>query len=216
MHRFLCFWILLVLPLLALPAPAQDSHLKESGLAAMLSRSAFAHGYLHGYERSYHQGNLDANMARPPKIKMSQFKGVRRGYDSRFGPKKSFDLGFIAGVRAGYGDGYYGRIFRAMSQLREAGSALAIHAPPDDPAGLNFDTGMAVGYHQGFDNAISDRSGPRHVDFHAVICPQSPSAQPQDSTGEEDYCEGYRRGFVLGHTDGAAFPPGRRPLEASE
>jgi hypothetical protein len=34
----------------AVSAGAQDLHLSEPGSAAVLAHSAFAHGYMHGYE----------------------------------------------------------------------------------------------------------------------------------------------------------------------
>jgi hypothetical protein len=216
MRRLLRFCVLLVL-LCAVPhAPAQDNQPQESGPLAILLRSQFAAGYLNGYEHSYHQGNLDANMARLPKTKLSQFKMMRRGHASSSGSKKFFEAGFIAGLKAGYGDGYFGRVFRAVSQLREAGSALGQPPLQAAPAGENFDTGMAAGYEQGFDNGLSNSSSRRHLDPHTVSCQQSSSGEPQDSTGEKTYCAGFRSGFVLGDADGAARQLDSHLLEASE
>ncbi len=47
----------------AITARSQDLHLSESGSAAVLSHSAFAHGYRHGYEEGYHVGNVDVSVA---------------------------------------------------------------------------------------------------------------------------------------------------------
>ena len=156
-------------------------------------------------------------MARLPRTKMSQFKELQRGYKSSFGPKKSFELGFNAGLKAGYGDGYYGRVFRAVSQLRQAGAALDREPPGDDSAGLYFDRGVAAGYRQGLDRALSGHSAPRQLDDHTVSCPQSLPPQTQDAGVGKIYCDGYRRGFVLGSADGAAaLPPEHHLLETSE
>lgn len=210
---YLLFWLLGVS---VLRAPAQERHLQENGTAVIVERSAFAHGYRHGYEQGYHHGNIDANMARPPRTKMSQFKGMPLGFDSSFGSKKSFELGFAAGLQAGYGDGYAGQVFRAVSQLREAGSALERGPALDDPGNSYFDKGMAAGYRDGFDRAASGPSGPRPLDFHTVPCAQFASPNQSDSLGGHSYCEGYRRGFILGHGDGLALLPEGRLLEASK
>lgn len=211
-------WCLLfgLLGLSVVSAPAQERHFQENGTAVILERSAFAHGYRHGYEQGYHHGNIDANMARPPRKKMSQFKGLPLGFDSSFGSKKSFELGFSAGLQAGYGDGYAGRVFRAVSQLRDAGSALERGPALDDPGNSYFDKGMAAGYRDGFDRGASDPSGPHALDWHAVPCAQFASPNQSDSPGGHSYCEGYGRGFILGHSDALALLPEGRLLEASK
>lgn len=201
---------------LSLILPAQEKHLQENGTAVLLERSAFAHGYRHGYEQGYHHGNIDANMARPPRTKMSQLKGLPLGFDSRFGSKKSFELGFAAGVQAGYGDGYAGHVFRAVSQLRDASAALDRSRSADDPGNTNFDKGVAAGYRDGFDRVRSDPSGPRTLDFRDVPCAPPASLDQRDELGGDGYCEGYRRGFILGHGDGLALLPEGRLLEASK
>jgi len=191
---------------------AEDTHLKESGSAALLARSAFAHGYRHGYEMGFHQGNIDANMARPPKSRPAQFKGMPSGYESAFGARKSFEQGFALGIKAGYGDGYAGHAFRAVAELRRASKALDLQAPVQDPKNLNFDTGVVSGYHDGFDRAASGRSEPQ-IDLRSVSCAQPPATV---KAAEEFYCDGYRRGYLLGYGDGAASLAQRKVLEASQ
>src|SRR5437764_12408944 len=102
----------------AVTARSQDLHLSESGSAVVLSHSAFAHGYRHGYEEGYHVGNVDINMGRPAHTKLSQLHGLSLGYTPQFGPRKSFESGFREGLKAGYSDGYAGRVFRAVDTLR--------------------------------------------------------------------------------------------------
>jgi hypothetical protein len=192
---------------------AEDSHLKENGSAQIISRSAFAHGYRHGYEQGFHQGNIDANMARPARSRPAQFKGMPSGYESAFGPRKSFEQGFTEGLKAGYGDGYAGRSFRAVRSLREAGASLDANPPSDDPANLNFDRGVALGYRNGLDRATSAPSEAQ-LDASSLNCPgdsASDHAQPAQS-----FCDGYRRGYMLGHADGLALLAQRKLLEASQ
>ena len=45
---------------------------------------------------------------------------------------------------------------------------------------------------------------------------QIPSRKQHDLPGEESYCEGYRRGFALGHADGFLLRPEGGRLEASK
>jgi hypothetical protein len=185
---------------------AEDSHLQESGSAALLTRSAFAHGYRHGYEQGFHQGNVDANMARPPKNIAARFKGMPSGYESRFGARKSFEQGFAQGIKAGYNDGYPGHAFRGVAQLREAGASLDLQAPPQDPANLHFDAGVALGYRDGFDRAFAGRSEPQ-LDPRNVSCPQPSSSGGQGKAMVDLHCDGYRRGYLLGFADGVASQP---------
>lgn len=193
---------------------AEDSHLKESGSAQIFLRSAFAHGYRHGYEQGFHQGNIDANMARPAKSRPAQFKGIPSGYDSAFGPRKSFEQGFAEGLKAGYGDGYAGRSFRAVRLLREAGASLDADPSSDDPANLNFDRGVAFGYRNGFDRAASGPSESQ-LDDRSATCLRG-SAADQAAEPAPSFCDGYRRGYLLGHADGLALFAQRKLLEARQ
>jgi hypothetical protein len=214
MRSVRCSLIVLALASLVPSLLAEDNHRKETGSAQILTRSAFAHGYRHGYEQGFHQGNIDANMSRPPKSRPAQFKGMPSGYESAFGPRKSFEQGFSEGLKAGYGDGYAGRSFRAVRLLREAGALLDANPPSDDPANLNFDRGVALGYRNGFERAASSSSEAR-LDDRSASCPRD-SAADHAAEPEESFCDGYRRGYVLGRADGLAFLAQRKLLEASQ
>src|SRR5215471_16138534 len=144
------FWLLSIcLPALCLPqARSQETHLSEQGSGAIFSRSAFAHGYRHGYEEGYHLGNIDANFAHLARTKKSQFHGLRLGYSSEFGSKKSFEEGFQSGVLAGYGDGYAGRNFRAVDSMRTIATSLEeeeAEASDGQAKAGSFDQGLACG-----------------------------------------------------------------------
>ena len=78
----------------AATARAQDLHLSESGSAAVLSHSAFAHGYRHGYEEGYHVGNADVSLGSSQRQQIKDFHGLKLGYSSQFGPRKLFEHGF--------------------------------------------------------------------------------------------------------------------------
>jgi hypothetical protein len=196
-------------------AGAQERHLNETGSGELLSRSAFAHGYRHGYEEGYHLGNIDVNMARWDRTHgKKQFPGIKipTGYSSVYGPQASFDAGFHAGLRAGYHDGYDGRSFRAVDSARTLSLDLDRDSPPSEHANVYFDQGLALGYGEGFRKGETSAPSQRQIDVKQVKCPESgPNSAEQSS-----YCGGYRRGFVLGHTDALALRPGFVYLEASK
>ena len=53
------------------------------------------------------------------------------------------------------------------------------------------------------------------LDFRNVGCAQLTSRE-KELQAQESYCEGYRRGFVLGQGDALAFRSEQRSLEASK
>jgi hypothetical protein len=183
---------------------AQDVHLNEAGSGAILSRSAFAHGYRHGYEEGYHLGNVDINMGRSPRSQQKgQFHGLKlkSSYMSSFGPKRSFDDGFAAGLRAGYADGYFGRTFRAVESLRLVAAEITSTAPPEDPGGIHFDQGLTAGYQDGWQQGATSQSSAEPMDMRHANCGPVHPDKDHDRPAQDTYCEGYRRGYVLGRTD---------------
>ncbi len=218
MARFSALCVLLPAFWLALPGRAQEIHLNEAGSGPVLSRSAFAHGYRHGYEEGYHQGNVDINMGREPRSqRKAQFRGVKLkpDYAPSFGSKRSFDEGFDAGLKAGYVDGYYGRAFRAVELLRLVAVEVDRAPPPEDPGSIYFDQGLAGGYHDGWQQG-SSTTGAEKLDFHGVPCSPPHSEKRQDLAAHGSYCEGYRRGYVLGLNDILALRSNVFFLEASK
>jgi hypothetical protein len=197
----------------AITARSQDLHLTESGSAVVLSHSAFAHGYRHGYEEGYHLGNADISLGSSQRHKSKDFHGLKLGYSPQFGPRKVFERGFVAGLKAGYGDGYSGRIFRAVDTLRSVSASLEDNHSATDLRFAHFDEGFISGYDEGFDRGGSDQSSTSQVDFHFVGCANQ---KQQDLSGQDSYCEGYRRGFALGHSDGFLLRPEGAQLEASK
>jgi hypothetical protein len=195
----------------AVTARSQDLHLSESGSAVVLSHSAFAHGYRHGYEEGYHTGNADVSLGSLQRHKIKDFRGLKLGYSPQFGPRNVFERGFAAGLKAGYGDGYSGRLFRAIDTLRSVSASLEGKHPVTF---THFDEGFLSGYNEGFDRGGSDQSSTAQVDFHFVGCANF--QKQHDLPGEESYCEGYRRGFALGHADGFLLRPDGGRLEASK
>jgi hypothetical protein len=200
----------------AIAAQAEDLHLTEPGSKIVLSHSAFAHGYRHGYEEGYHIGNTDITLGTAPRVKLREAHGLKLGYSSQFGPRHIFEQGFYAGLKAGYGDGYSGRIFRAVDALRYVAASLEEASLAADPKFAYFDQGFFSGYNEGFESGGSDHSASAQVDFRQVDCANSHAATQSDSPTQMSYCEGYRRGFALGHADGFVLRPDADRLEASK
>lgn len=200
MYRFFLLSALLSAALFLVAAAAlaadNDVHFSEQGSGVVFRRSCFAHGYRHGYEVGYHLGNLDINMNRRPRAKREQFHGLQTGYLSHFGGKKSFENGFWAGVKAGYGDGYAGRNFRAVESLRALASSLDENISPADPHNFYFDSGFSAGYGNGLQHVADS---PASVSSGVTDCAPF---HMYDRSAQDSFCEGYRRGYVLGHGDG--------------
>jgi hypothetical protein len=199
---------------LAAQSGNRESHFSEAGSGAVFVRSAFAHGYRHGYEEGYRAGNIDINMGRPIKNKLNQIHDVRSGYAADFGPRKSFDAGFDEGLKAGYNDGYAGVAFRAVENLRFVASALAKTPISSDPKNQYFDLGFSSGYRHGVDRVQADGASIQKLDFRSINCNGSQPGRQQDSSVQESFCDGYRRGYALGHADGVVLDPERGSLAA--
>lgn len=200
----------------AVTARSQDAHLSESGSSAVLSHSAFAHGYRHGYEQGYHLGNADVSLGSPQRRKIKDFRALKVGYSPQFGSRNVFERGFVAGLKAGYGDGYSGRLFRAVDMLRSVSASLEDTHSATDLRFSRFDEGFLSGYNEGFDRGGSDQSSTAQVDFHFVGCANFQTEKQRDLPSEASYCEGYRRGFAVGHADGFLLRPEGGRLEASK
>ena len=200
----------------AVSGRAQDLHLLEPGSAIVLAHSSFAHGYRHGYEEGYHIGNTDVSLGSAPRAKLREARGLKLGYSSQFGPRQVFEQGFQAGLKAGYSDGYSGRAFRAVDTLRYVAALLEESRLPADPKFAYFDQGFFSGYNEGFERGGSDHSSTAQVDFRFVDCSNFHPANQGDSPAQQSYCEGYRRGFALGHADGFVLRPDADRLEASK
>ncbi len=204
----------LCLTAMFISARAEDPHLREPGSAVVLSHSAFAHGYRHGYEEGFHIGNTDISVGTPSRMNLKGVRGIKLGYSSQFGPRPAFEKGFKAGIRMGYRDGYSGHAFRAIESFRSIAVSLEEARLAADPGFTNFDQGFSAGYSDGFERGGSVRSLIAPIDFHFVRC--SNTVKNGNQPAQEYYCEGYRRGFALGHTDGFVLGSDASRLEASK
>jgi hypothetical protein len=196
-------------------AQVKDPHLREPGLAVVLSHSAFAHGYRHGYEEGYHIGNTDISVGTVRRCKLKDIHGLKLGYSSQFGLRAVFEKGFQAGLKVGYRDGYSGHAFRAIGSLRALAVSLEEAESPADAKFAYFDQGFFSGYNDGLAHGGPAQPAVAQIDFHFVSCANFRPAKQPDLPAEKSYCEGYRRGFALGHADSFVLGDASR-LEASK
>lgn len=173
-----------------------DAHLREAGTASICLRSAFAHGYRHGYDEGYHWGNIDINMGRHPRTRLQEFHGISSGYSSEFGPRKYFESGFQDGLKAGYGDGFVGRKFRAIANLHLISEELDKYPSAANSINTSFDQGLSAGYSRGFGQVRQDQAWESNCTGFLSL------RQTQDATDQASFCDGYIRGYQLGRDDG--------------
>src|SRR5438270_5139399 len=107
---------------------AGERHLQDSSTGALLSDSAFAHGYRHGYDEGFHVGDLDIHMGRSARIgtELKESRPARREYNNVFGSKDLFVEGYQAGFHSGYSDAMVGFEYRAGKRTREAAEGLTV------------------------------------------------------------------------------------------
>lgn len=187
---------------------AQERHLGTESAKLLYTHSAFAHGYIHGYEEGFHHGDLDLQLARTPRDPGSipGYKKAGAEYHSAFGSKDLFKCGFEDGFRAGYADAVHGMSFQAVERLRTAADGL--NESDDRKVIAHFDDGFRDGYRNGRRHGTDDG---RNFSEAAPIVPPC-FAHPRS------YCDAYSRAFQMGYADGyenqtAGHPPHR--LEAS-
>jgi hypothetical protein len=216
MHQLLPILLVLLGSKPTTQSTAPERHLGEAGSSVIFLRSAFAHGYRHGYEEGYHVGNMDINMGRQPRTRMSQFHGISTGYAPGFGPRGSFDSGFVDGLKAGYIDGFAGRLFRAVDIFREVSISLSESPAAADPANIYFNQGFSAGYQDGL--LRSERAGASPASFDPISgsCGQFHPARAMEQPVQQSFCEGYWRGHNVGNADALALGPEHHSMQASK
>jgi hypothetical protein len=168
---------LLFLPVTSLAA-SPDRHEKNDPASALYQQSVFAHGYIHGYEEGFHLADGDYQMGRAAREleQVQEFKDADGGYHREFGNKYDFKMGYREGFRAGYGDSFHNRPFRAVN----AASLAAEGLQPNERPNVNFESGFVDGYRAAAEGT-----------------PQSCVSQ-KDRAPEQlnlEYCDGFGRGF---------------------
>jgi hypothetical protein len=188
-------WLFLGISLVASMATAQApcSHLADPA-RDLYRGSAFAHGYIHGYESGFHLGDLDLQLGHSalvlltPKTRLSD-----TGYQPSFGDKKAFKHGFEQGQRTGYGDAYRGDSFRGVAEVRRAAQGMSAEAAQRE----EFDQAVSHGYEAGW------QAGLRRP--LTSLDPREAAKACQGSSFTGGLCDAYARGFGLGYADAALF-----------
>jgi flagellar biosynthesis/type III secretory pathway protein FliH len=208
MARFALLVAALIAASINLAAQSLDPHSTCTRTGAITRRSAFAHGYLHGYEQGFHLADIDFQMGRPVRdiSKLNVAKEVRERdhYGREFGDNHSFKDGYREGARVGYADGIAGRAFRAFDQLNPI-----LQSATDSAVGIDavFDRGFSQGYVSGQRQGLT--AGRRDVTFTNPL-PQCPSARQEENP--QEFCSAYVGGYRVGYADG--FTNVARPATA--
>src|SRR5689334_17579597 len=84
-----------------LSAQKNDPHFETKKIANTAKRSAFVHGYLHGYEEGFHPADFDLQMGHISRGDYTR-DGSPSGYERQFGSKKMYDSGYHNGFEVGY------------------------------------------------------------------------------------------------------------------
>lgn len=192
--------VLLICCALLLPAAAQsdsDRHLAPDYPSALCRSSAFAHGYIHGYEDGFRAGDIDIHMGRTPRatIDVKEYRQVP-GYRAEFGDRSYFRLGYRQGFRAAYADALTGEHFRGVEQMRAAAEGIK-----GDHKSKQFDQALSAGYDAGRVRALEYGAQPelRYIRTHCLATRRNAS-----------YCDPYARGFNIGYADGFVLQRSRR------
>ena len=178
---------------------ADDCAHLNSERQPLYKNSAFAHGYIHGYEQGFHLGNQDLQLAREQRdiTKFDEYRTAGKDYRAQFGARGAFRAGYRDGIVIGYTDGRSGHRFRAIDEARIAASHLNKTAAASKPDKA-FDLGFIDGYRAGTIQGVGD--GHNRASYH----PQQMECRGSReglSLGE-NYCVGYLGGFRFGYSDG--------------
>ena len=162
-------------------------------------KSAFAHGYMHGYEQGFHVGDLDMQMGRSYRdVKNQEPYKKPVGYRNSFGDRSSYDDGYRNGFLVGYTDSYGGRKFRAIMWVRQE---RRLPQGQDAHVDRGFDSAFKEGYKSGQRRGLQD-GRTAVVEDASVQCDSAHDARGGAGEPKADYCGAFRSGFQLGYSDG--------------
>lgn len=177
-----------------------QAYSEDSLASALNSHSVFLHGYVHGYEEGFHNADIDIQMAHGFRdvSTMSQYKKVAE-CPAKAADKAVFERGFRQGFRVGYVDGMSGRSFRAVSSLRLAVAGLST-ADWNQRRRASFELGIQQGYYAGQSEGLHDG---RTASAFRLMEPGCTALDQNASAAKDaDYCDGFRRAFSIGYSDG--------------
>lgn len=167
-----------------------DKQLESAEPAAQLyALSPFVHGYRDGYQRGFHDADVDAQFAHPVSKgeNMHDYREVH--YRSEFGDRNSYVTGYRAGFLRGLGDMQSGLSFRLFSILdmtkRKAMPQTSISTAPA------FHKGVRQGY-------LSSSRGAPKLQEESKQNETARSCSAGTTTGSNaSFCAGIRLGEAL-------------------
>jgi len=162
---------------------APDHHITADPAQRLFRASTFAHGYIHGYERGFMQGDEDVQTGRGAQDihKIPGYRAGDAGYRREFGARQSFRAGFREGMAIGYRDALSGGEFRALAELRRLASGLEDELL-SEAADRVYDGGFLAGYSAARQESAGDCQAP------------VPPAWAR-------FCSGFLDGYELGESD---------------
>ncbi len=205
LHRIpVAAWLAIVLAIICVGARAGEDRDLSGPAASLLKSSAFAHGYLHGYEAGFHIGDFDFHVDHIRDDKDLSELNNASGYRASFGSRERFRSGYREGFRAGYADSTGMRDFRAYAMLEQLSPATTVAQPKV------FDEGFQDGYLAGRSRGTADLEADGDFDAVAASCPAEAANHAKHADLSDSYCDGYRRAFRIGYTD-SYLTPERQP-----
>ena len=149
---------------------SEDYHVTADPSRVLYQNSAFAHGHRHGYEKGYHDADLDFQFGHSQRTFKNMHNVPRAtGYHESFGSRDTFREGYKYGYVAGYADGYEGRDFRLITA-----SGLA-------QTDREFDAGLAAGFRYSMTNSTE-----------AMVCKQEAVRASRPG-----FCSGFEAGMAM-------------------
>ena len=176
-----------------------DAHLSQNLVAQLFQHSAFAHGYIHGYEEGFHWGNLDYQSGRVRLAPHAQeSRASKSSYEKSFGRKSRFRAGYHRGFLAGYSDGSNGREFRGFELAKYASQGMP-GTPEDTKQLAAFDAGLTDGYELG---SVHGENASRDNDEYNTTTNLCSPGSKEHHSHPPLYCSGFERGYTMGYSDG--------------
>jgi len=164
---------------------------------------------MHGYEEGFHVADSDLQMYR----EFREAKSIEKfhkivGYRPDYGDRHKFDSGYHEGFRVGYVDGYAGRRFRAVEQIRRAAGDLLDHHEVNFRPSHTFDEAVMAGYLSGRTQGLQD--GREATSYRSVAGSCTSVLDARHAGADPEYCDAFRRGYFIGYSDGYTNqrPPG--------
>ena len=188
-------------------APAARAQDEYHGGSLNVRQHAFEHGYRDGYE--YGRDCRDRHVALDYRTEM--YRDADRGYNSVFGSREDYQVGYREGYRAGAEDGFNGVQTRLEQTFAWHDRSYDPDLAPNDPRANVYaerhwgyqDVASDIGYRDGVNAGLKD-----YRERHSYRPEQHGAYKDADhgynnSFGAKDeYKRAYRAAYEAGYRDG--------------